>query len=79
MFREMYAKRLSESNIADRIVRFWSQSPKALESMMELFEDTFGLPLLPESPAASAISLGLTAAQQQALDTALKALRGWKF
>lgn len=55
-------------NLITGVVRFWSQSPKALESMMELFEDTFGLPLLPESPAASAISLGLTAAQQQALE-----------
>lgn len=55
-------------NLITGVVRFWSQSPKALESMMELFEDTFGLPLLPESPAASAISLGLSAAQQQALE-----------
>lgn len=55
-------------NLTTGVVRFWSQSPKALESMMELFEDTFQLPLLPESPAASAISLGLSAAQQQALE-----------
>lgn len=55
-------------NLITGVVRFWSQSPKALESMMELFEDTFGLALLPESPAASAISLGLSAAQQQALE-----------
>lgn len=55
-------------NLITGVVRFWSQSPKALESMMELFEDTFQLALLPESPAASAISLGLSAAQQQALE-----------
>jgi hypothetical protein len=55
-------------NLTTGVVRFWSQSPKALESMMEIFEDTFGLALLPESPAACALSLGLSAAQQQALE-----------
>ena len=55
-------------NLDTGVVRFWSQSPKALESMMELFEHTFGLDLLPGSPAASALMLGLSQAQTQALE-----------
>ncbi|AKT43715.1 recombination-associated protein RdgC [Chondromyces crocatus] len=55
-------------NLDSGVVRFWSQSQRVLESMMELFEDTFSVNLLPESPGASAITLELSEAHARALD-----------
>lgn len=55
-------------NLENGVVRFWSQSPRALEALTELFEDTFQLGLVPESPATAALSLGMSDAHQRALE-----------
>lgn len=41
-------------------VRFWNQSDKTCELFQGLFEDTFGLKLLPANPYINAIKLDLT-------------------
>jgi hypothetical protein len=55
-------------NLVTGVVRFWSQSPRLHERLQELFHATFRLELVPESPATTAARLGLTAAQQKALE-----------
>ncbi|EYF07308.1 Hypothetical protein CAP_0787 [Chondromyces apiculatus DSM 436] len=55
-------------NLDTGVVRFWNQSPRVLESMMEIFEDTFSVNLLPESPGASAVTMGLSDLHTRALE-----------
>lgn len=47
------------------VVRFWNTSAKMHERFMEIFEKTFKLKLVPESPYANAVRVGIT--EQQAL------------
>jgi hypothetical protein len=47
------------------LVRFWNNSTKMHERFMEIFEKTFKLKLVPESPYANAVRVGIT--EQQAL------------
>lgn len=47
-------------NLDTGVVRFWNQSPRLVEILVELFEATFGLDLVPESPFTTAARLGLT-------------------
>ncbi len=49
------------------LVRFWSQSPKMHERLMEIFEKTFKLKLVTESPYANAIRLGINESQAMSL------------
>ncbi|KYF66121.1 hypothetical protein [Sorangium cellulosum] len=55
-------------NLEAGVVRFWNQSPRAHEGLAELFEDTFELDLVPESPYTAARELGLTSEQQSAFE-----------
>ena len=54
-------------NLDAGVVRFWNQSPRVVEVMGELFETTFGLGLVPESPFTAASRAGLADAHQRAL------------
>ncbi len=47
-------------NLDTGAVRFWSQSARLHELLDEIFEDTFKLTLLPESPYTTAARLGLS-------------------
>ncbi len=47
------------------LVRFWNNSTKMHERFLEIFEKTFKLKLVPESPYANAVRVGIT--EQQAL------------
>ena len=53
-------------NLDTGVVRFWNQSPRVLETLGEIFEDTFGLDLVPESPFTAASRLGLSEAHERA-------------
>ncbi len=53
-------------SLEEGIVRFFSQSPKAIMNMSELFKKTFHLELLAESPYTLAARLGLDEAQEKA-------------
>lgn len=55
-------------NLETGVLRFWSQSPRVHEGLGELFEDTFGLSLVPESPYTVAADIGLTPAQAAAFE-----------
>ena len=46
-------------NVNTGVVRFWNQSAKACEEFMGIFEDTFRLRLVPDSPYLSALQYGL--------------------
>lgn len=48
------------------VVRFFSHADKTTAAMSELFEKTFGLRLVPESPYTLAARLGLSKAQESA-------------
>lgn len=50
-----------------KVVRFWNNSPKTHERFMEIFEKTFKLKLVPESPYANAIKIGITEEQAKSL------------
>jgi len=54
-------------NTNEKILRFWSKSTKVFELFQELFEKTFKLKLIPESPYTSAMHLGLTKDQIESL------------
>ncbi len=54
-------------NLDTGVVRFWNQSPRLVEILGELFEATFGLDLVPESPFTAAARLGLAEAHEQAI------------
>jgi hypothetical protein len=45
-------------NLDSRVVRLWNQSPRVHETFSELFEKTFSLALMSESPVAAAMVLG---------------------
>jgi len=47
-------------------VRFWNQSARLVEILGELFEATFGLDLVPESPFTAAARIGLTEEHERA-------------
>jgi hypothetical protein len=53
-------------NLDTGIVRFWNQSPRLNEVLVELFEATFGLDLVPESPFTAAARIGLTEEHERA-------------
>ena len=50
-------------------VRFWSQSPKTCELLQAMFEDTFGLALLPGNPFTHGSRLPLDDAQLAKLES----------
>jgi recombination associated protein RdgC len=56
-------------NLETGVVRFWNQSPRVHEALGELFEDTFELELVPESPYIAARELGLSTAHAKAFET----------
>jgi DNA recombination-dependent growth factor C len=49
------------------LVRFWSNSPKMHERLFEIFEKTFKLKLVPESPYANAVRVGISEPQALSL------------
>jgi recombination associated protein RdgC len=53
-------------SLEDGIVRFFSQSARPTANMLELFEKTFGVKLVPEAPYTLAARLGLSKAEDQA-------------
>lgn len=55
-------------NLDTGIVRFWNQSPRAHEGLAELFEATFQLDLVPESPYTAARELGMSDAHARAFE-----------
>ena len=55
-------------NLDANVAWFWSQSPKAIEMLSVLFEQTFGLELAPSSPYLTATELDLTKKERKALD-----------
>lgn len=54
-------------NLDSAVVRFFNQSPRVHEQFMALFEKTFSLELVTDSPYISAERLGLRDAELQAL------------
>ena len=46
-------------NLETGVVRFWTQSPALVETLGEIFDATFGLDLVPESPFTAASRIGL--------------------
>lgn len=53
-------------SLEEGVVRFFSHAKSATEAMLELFERTFGLALVPESPHTLGQRLGLDEAQEKA-------------
>jgi hypothetical protein len=53
-------------SLEDGVVRFFSQSARPTATMLELFEKTFNLKLVPEAPYTLAARLGLSKAEEQA-------------
>lgn len=53
-------------SLEEGIVRFFSHSPKTALAMADVFQKSFGLALVPESPHTLAERLGLDAAEQRA-------------
>lgn len=53
-------------SLDEGVVRFFSHAPKPGAQMSELFQKTFNLKLVPESPYTLAARLGLDAAEEQA-------------
>ncbi len=56
-------------NLETGVVRFWSQAPALVEALGEIFEATFGLDLVPESPFTAAARIGLGEAHERAFAT----------
>lgn len=56
-------------SLDEKLVRFFSHAPKSAAIMTELFQKTFGLKLVPESPYTLAARLGLDPAQERAWQT----------
>jgi len=54
-------------NLDSGVVRFYNQSPRVHEQLMELFEKTFSLELVADSPYISAERLDLSTARLEAL------------
>ncbi|MFT3774984.1 MAG: hypothetical protein QM820_57280 [Minicystis sp.] len=55
-------------NLDTGVVRFWNQSARVHEGLSELFEDSFGLQLVPQSPYTTAADIGLSPAQVAAFE-----------
>jgi recombination associated protein RdgC len=55
-------------NLDTGIAYFWSQSPRAIDMLSVLFEQTFGLELALHSPYFAATELDLTKRERKALD-----------
>jgi hypothetical protein len=53
-------------SLEEGIVRFFSQAARPISAMTELFERTFSLKLIPESPYTLASRLGLDEAEEKA-------------
>jgi hypothetical protein len=53
-------------NLDTGVVRFWNHSARLVETLGEIFEDTFRLDLVPESPFTAAARIGLTEAHERA-------------
>jgi recombination associated protein RdgC len=53
-------------NLDTGVVRFWNQSPRLVETLGEIFEATFSLGLVPESPFTAAARIGLADAHEHA-------------
>lgn len=56
-------------SLEDGLVRFFSHSEKVTGTMLDLFAQTFGVELVPESPFTLARRLGLTDEQQAAWES----------
>lgn len=54
-------------NVDTGVVRFWNQSTRACEEFMDIFEDTFRLRLVPDSPYLGALQYGLDDTQTEHL------------
>lgn len=55
-------------NLETGVVRFWNQSPRVHEGLVELFTKTFELDLVPESPYTAAREIGLGEAYERAFE-----------
>lgn len=53
-------------SLEDGVIRFFSQSARPTATMLELFEKTFNLKLVPEAPYTLAARLGLSKTEEQA-------------
>lgn len=51
-------------SLDEKLVRFFSQSPRPIGLMTDLFYKTFGLKLVPEAPYTLAARLGMSKAQE---------------
>ncbi len=56
-------------SVDEKLVRFFSHSPKSAAIMLELFQKTFTVKLVPESPYTLAARLGMTAGEERAWQT----------
>lgn len=56
-------------SLDEKLLRFFSHAPKASAIMMELFQKTFGLRLIPESPYTLAARLGMSASEEREWQT----------
>ena len=54
-------------NVHTGVVRFWNQSGKVCEAFSDLFEDTFGMRLVPDNPYIGALQYELTDKQTERL------------
>jgi recombination associated protein RdgC len=54
-------------NLDSGVVRFWNQSPRLVETLGEIFEATFNVGLVPESPYTAAARIGLADAHELTL------------
>jgi recombination associated protein RdgC len=52
-------------SVSEGLLRFFSQSARTADSMLALFDKTFGLKPVPEAPYTLAARLGLSKAQEQ--------------
>lgn len=57
-------------NLDTGVLRFWNQSNKVHEQLHAIFEDTFDLDLVPESPYTAAVQLGMEGLHAKAFEAA---------
>jgi hypothetical protein len=55
-------------NLTSGVVRFWNNASKNHDRLMELFQATFHLELVPDGPYVAATHAGLSAADRKKLD-----------
>jgi hypothetical protein len=55
-------------NLSTGMVRFWSNASRSVDGLMELFQESFGLQLVPEGPYTTALRLGLSEKKAKRLD-----------